>query len=269
MKILDYIDYRKYLKSSIVVAGRGELKRLAEHLRVHSTFMSQVIAGTRDLNSDQALELAAIWEFSALEAEYFITLVEIEKAHTENLKKYLRVKRDRLKKESLDVSKRVAHDRVLTDEEKSLFYSSWLYSAMRAFTAISKGASVDEISFAFQMPRPKVIEIMQFLSRTGLCVEEKGIYKPGVQKTYTDRNSPHTAKHHMNWRMKSMQKSEGLDETELMFTAPISLSRKDFLVLREKMVELVKQMMELVGNSEPEEVACFNLDLFKVVAKPE
>ena len=265
MKILDFVDYRKYIKSWISKTGRGSLRRLSEHLRVQSTYLSQVISGTRDLNSDQALELTIYWQFTSLETEYFLALVEIEKAHTEKLKNYLRERRDHLKKESLDLSKRVSHDRVLTDEEKSLFYSTWIYSAVRAFTSIGNGNSADEISAAFGLPRAKIIEILQFLTQTGLCTEENGNYKPGVQKTYTDRKSPHTTKHHMNWRMKSMQRSENLDDTELMFTAPISISQKDFLVLREKIVDLINQMMSLVGESDPEGVACLNIDLIKIL----
>jgi hypothetical protein len=70
------------------------------------------------------------------------------------------------------------------------------------------------------------------------------------------------ASHHRNWRQKSIEKSEKLSKEELMFTAPISLSKADFLKVRETLVNAIQGATEIIEPSEPEAAACINIDLF-------
>lgn len=45
---------------------------------------------------------------------------------------------------------------------------------------------------------------------------------------------------------------------------PLSLSKKDFQLIREEMVQLIKKISDTVAETKPEEIYCFNLDFFKV-----
>ncbi len=62
--------------------------------------------------------------------------------------------------------------------------------------------------------------------------------------------------------MRAIQKGEKLSEQEMMFTGPVSLSKKDFKILREKIVLFIKDYLEIVRDSPAEEVACLNIDFF-------
>lgn len=87
-------------------------------------------------------------------------------------------------------------------------------------------------------------------------------YFLGVQKTHLEYDSLHLIRHYNHWRLRSLVHSENLLESELMYTALVSLSRKDFDTLREEMTVFIKNFLDRVHESPAEEIACFNLDFF-------
>lgn len=49
-----------------------------------------------------------------------------------------------------------------------------------------------------------------------------------------------------------------------MFTAPLSLSKKDFEVLREEMVGMIQKVSKTVTETNPDDTYCLNIDFFKI-----
>ena len=77
-----------------------------------------------------------------------------------------------------------------------------------------------------------------------------------------EKGSTHLIRHQTDWRIKSIQAGEDLSEKELMFTCPVSLSKKDFEKLREEIVQFIKKFLDTVHQSPAEEIACLNMDWF-------
>jgi hypothetical protein len=106
------------------------------------------------------------------------------------------------------------------------------------------------------------MEIMQFLLKANLCLEENGRYKISARSTFVSKGSPHVLKHHSNWRIKAIQKGETLSAQEMMFTSQISISKKDFTLVREKVAQFLKELEATVGETIAEDVANLNIDWF-------
>ena len=81
---------------------------------------------------------------------------------------------------------------------------------------------------------------------------------------HLDKTSPHLKQHHINWRIKSIQKLDHPDDLDLNFTAPLSLSKKDFEKLREELVRFIQTLSTTVEKTDPEEIYLANLDFIKV-----
>jgi hypothetical protein len=45
-----------------------------------------------------------------------------------------------------------------------------------------------------------------------------------------------------------------------MFTAPISISKKDFVKVKTMILDLIENITEIVKDTEPEVIACLNFD---------
>ncbi len=259
-------DYRSYLKHYIKALprkGRGELSKIALHLRVNTTLLSQIMAGTREFSHEQSYSLSQYLAHTELETEYFSLLVQAARAGTHELKKHLEKKLGNIRTEALKLSKRIAHEKKLTEQQRAIFYSSWIYSAVHLYTSLEeKGVTTDQIATRFRLTKQKAVEIIQFLLSTGVCSETSGKYSMGVQSTFVERGSPFLQKHHSNWRIKAIQKSESIADSELMYSGQFSLSQKDFSILRERLADFLKEANQVVKDSKAEEIACLNIDWF-------
>lgn len=264
--IFNFNDYRSYLKTyvnSLPKRGFGEAKKIATYLSVSSTFVSHVLSGSKTLSTEQATLLADYLGHTDLESEYFYYLVQVDRAGNQSLKKFCQKKLSEIKSKSKQLNKRVEFKKDLSDEQKSIFYSSPLYSAIHLFTSIkSIGVTIEEIQARFDIDRAKVHEVLKFLKETGLCEQTNSHYKIGTQSTHIGAGSPHLLKHHTNWRLRAIHAAENLNPEELMYTVNVSLSKKDFESLREEMVQFIEKFLRTVYPSPAEDIACFNIDFF-------
>jgi len=265
MNIFEFTDYQAFLRSFIAALpkkGWGFSQKLSEALNIHPSHVSQVVSGHRDFSVEQAIAVSEFVGLSSLETDYFVGLVNIHRAGTPQAKNYYRKKVQDLKKLSLNLSQRMKQDKILSEEEKSIFYSSYIYSAVRLFCSLEGGVSLEQIKERFDLTSDRLREILDFLLRVGLVVQNSGIFTMGTQHTHVEKGSPHLSRHHMNWRVQALERVENISEEELQFTSPISISRKDFERVREVLVKTINDSFTILKASPAEDVACINLDLF-------
>lgn len=266
--IFNFKDYRQYLNAyikSLPKKGFGEAKRMADFLNVSSTFISHVLSGAKDLNLEQATLLSRHLGLNRLESDYFFYLVQWERAGNPELKKFCEEKILELKQRSLKLSDRLEAKRVLSEEEKSVFYSAPIYSMIHIYCSTKKdGCSLEEIAKRFNISRAKASQIIHFLLESKLCLANNDRFLTGTHSTHIEQGSPHLFKHHANWRLRAIQAAENLDDTELMYTLNIAVSEKDFSQMREELVQFIKKFLDKAYPSPAEEVVCFNLDWFRV-----
>jgi hypothetical protein len=61
-----------------------------------------------------------------------------------------------------------------------------------------------------------------------------------------------------------VERSDQISSDELMYTAPLSVSRSDFKKIRSRLADLVREVTDIAIPSKAEEIACFNLDFFRI-----
>jgi len=264
MSVLNHVSYKRYLEeymAQLPKEGRGEINRMAAAMGVHPTLVSQVLRGDKDFSIEQAHKLCHHLGLLKLEKDYFLLLVQHERAGSRDLKQYYQEKIEELKTRSLDLKERISHHRSLTDQERAVFYSSWIYSAVRLFTSIGTGQTLAATAERFELSPGEAAEILGFLNESGLVSEEAGVYQMQTAHTHLEIGSPFLPRHHVNWRLQAIQRCERLTSDELMFTSPFSISREDFLKIREQIVSLVNSTSKVIRESPAEEIACLNVDL--------
>ncbi len=265
MNIFDYNEYRNIIKHLIAIKprkGRGLIGSIAKYIGAHPTVVSLVLHGDREFSQEQAFGICNYFGFSQMETEYFLLLLQYERAGTTNLKNFYKLKIEEIKKNSLNIAKRMEVERKLTDLERAIFYSKWTYMATWLFLAVDDGQTLESVMQRFSIPRPEAIEIINFLKSVGLCSLENGLYKVQSQYIHLEFGSPFLARHHSNWRIKALQRIDDLSEDELMYTVPFAISKKDFALVRENLLQVIKSSMKTILASPSEEVACMTIDLF-------
>ena len=264
-------NYRKLVQTAIAGRpnkGRGEIGRIARYLRVHTTLVSQVLHGSKDFTVEQAHAICEYFAFNDFETEYFLLLVQEERAGNGRYQNYIKKRRETLQRQSQDVN-RVHKDRVLDDKDRAILYSSWHYSAVRMATSLDHIQDVKSIAHYLHLPEGRVAEILKFLVESGLCVSDSGKFKMGPQQTHLDRGSPFLARHHANWRLRAAHRADHLQQQDLMYTSPMSISHEHFSLIREEILNLIKKVNSTIRMSEAERLAVFNIDLIDVVEPNE
>lgn len=272
MRIFEFTDYRVFVRKWLDLQpgkGRGYISKIAEALLIPQPLMSQILHGVKNLNLEQADLLADYFQLNELEREYLFLLIEIERAGRQSLKSFFIKKREQIRKESTEIKSVALTEKALNENEKSVFYSSWLYQAVRILISIEGNQfdTVEKIANELKRDRQKISEIVDFLLKANLCVLEKKHLRIGSRSTHVDSKSPHVQRHHWNWRQVALQKSENSLPEDFFFTAPMSLSIEDYDKLREDLLNFVGNVHKKVANSNPEKVACLNIDFFSPLLK--
>lgn len=266
MNIFEFINYKKYVNERIghmPKKGHGQYRKMSNFLEVNSVNVSQIFKGDRDLTIEQACELCEFFGLSELEGQYFVAMVEHERAGTHKLKKMIVKRLDEISEKSQDLKSRLKQEKQLSEEAKSTFYSNWYYSGIRMLTGLKGYGDVDRISEYFGLPVTTVRRVVDFLLQYGLCVERDGKIVMGSSSTHLEASSPLVSRHHMNWRLRGFENMEGIDSSELFFTMPCSLDSKSLKLIRKELVEAVERITKLIDEAPSEELACLNIDLFR------
>lgn len=266
MGIAEFKNYKVFLKALLKTfpkAGRGQSRRLAEHLNVAPIVVSQILARDRHFTSDQALKVCEFFGFDEATSEYFLYLVNIERADTKALKEFYQKKLNKLRDEAQRIKNLVQGKDVLSDADKAIFYSSWFYSGVRILVSIPGYQTVDAISQYFGLDRNKVGEIVSFLVSKGLVIEEKGKLRLGQRSTHIADDSPLVNNHRRNWRLKAIEKFPTPSAADLFYVSLVSISEKDAEIVKKEILELIKKFSARVNPSSEEKLMCLNVDWFE------
>lgn len=267
MEIYKYDDYKKFARERIAAmpsGGRGQFRKIAQRLAMHTSLVSQVFNGDRHLSLEQACEFTDFWGLNPLESEMFLALVQRERAGSRKLKTMLDAQIAEIRTKAQTVTHRVPRRARLSESAQAIFYSNWYYSGLRLLTSIPGLHSVDALAARTGLARKKVAGVVDFLVAHGLCVKKNGEIQMGPGRTHLPAESPLITRHHLNWRLQGLKRMETLGEHELMFTAPLTIARKDAVKVREAILRLIDEVSKTVADSPSEKLACLNIEWFDV-----
>lgn len=266
MVVFEYHEYKKCVNDWIGSqphGGHGQLRKLALYLEINSVVMSQVFRGHRDLTLEQALGVTKFMGHSELERDYFLLLVQKNRAGSYELKSVFEKQLDTLRVTAQSLKNRVKHQK-FSDEDKATFYSQWYYSAVRLGISIPSLGTVSAIADHLKLDRPLIAKVVEFLLRHKLIVQDQVGMKMGPQVTHVGHDSPFVNRHHTNWRLKSLQAMENITDLDLYYTGPMALSENAANEIRKLLVDLVEKSTKKAANSDSEVLRCLNIDWFGV-----
>lgn len=247
--------------------GRGLIQELANHLRISQPQMSQLFRGIKNMTIENAIAIAHFFHWSPEETDYWIYLVERERASDFTTKKYFENKMDQVKSKALSIKESFGPHHELNDNDKAEFYSSWLYSAIRLFCSIKNGKTRQQILSSFPEVNPNTIDkVLNFLVEKKLLKKQSDLYVLGENKTFVKRGSPFLKSHLTNWRIRAVEIANNISDEEIMFSAPFSISKKGFAIIRKELQQQIESLSKnLESYGDAEDVICLNIDLYKVL----
>lgn len=264
LEIYKFSDYRKYLKLLIENEGRGALSRLSRLARVQPSYFSQVLSQNAYLNTEQAWQLAEGLGFDLDTRKYFLLLVEEARASNSMYRGYLKKEMEDLKNSQFDLKSRFQVGEILDEENKNIYFSSYLYAATHILLMISEYNSRESLSKRLKVSIGRINSIVDQLIQMGLVKESQKKLSTGQTRLHLSSKSSQITQHHTNWRIRALDSIGKKRDESIHYSSAISISKEGYQALREKVVNFLSEAKSTIKETKPEEGYVFNLDLFRL-----
>lgn len=264
--IYQHKDYRKFLSSTFESGGKrtGSKKTASEFLKIHTSFLSLVLAEKADFSLEQAESMTRFLKLNEFDSHFFLLLVSKNKAGTPHLQRFFSQQIDNHLKQRKELEDRIQPNQTISENEQAKFYSHWVFSAIHVAVSIPKFQTRDSLLKLFSMEPTALDEVLSFLMQIGIIKKEKDRFITGSNHIHVGKDSPNLIRHHINLRLNSLEKLSAQTEADLRFSSFISLSLEDCEKIRELLLKGLQQSMEIIKKSKEETMYGFNFDFYKI-----
>lgn len=260
LKYKDYIDFQ--LKSHSKV--HGYRSRLAEAAGCQKSFFSKVMSGPTHLTAEHGIGLALYWNLTELETEYFVQLVNLERAGVPALKKQIAMQLEKLRREQDNLAKRFSEASSLSEKDAAVYYSAWQYLAIHFALSIPELQTAEAIGRRFNCSGEVVRRTLTALKEMGLVESDGQRWKMNGRSYHLPRDSQFTQMNHANWRARAVQNSFERNPRDIHYTTVGSISLDDVEKIRQLTLNYIDQGRAAMSASGTEELFCMSCDFFLV-----
>lgn len=249
--------------------SKGQKSRLALFMHCQPAYLSRVMNGDAHLSLEQGEAVARYFVLNKAETLYFLSLLGEERSGTQELKKFWQRQKEQALTERLELKGRIESQMLLSEEDKTIYFSQWYYAAIHAAVSVRQLQTADALSKYFRLNPETTRSALNFLCATGLIAKDGPNYISGVTSLHLEKNSPLVGRHHLNWKIKSMEAVNQPKPSDVQYTSVVSLSKSDVEKVREIMFQAIESVRKVVSSSDNEILACYNFDFFDLNRSPE
>jgi len=244
-------------------APSGSRTRLAKAAQCSPSWVTRVLNGSVHLTPDQALGIASAMNLNDTETDYFLTLVDLDRASTLQLKKRLQKKIDELKREGRKLASSIKTDSLVSEEKSVRYYSTWLYPAIHVACMV-KALRADEIAKQFHLAESAINESLHELNKLGLLVKEGMHWKATSTNVHLRADHPAAKVAHVAWRNRTIQHLFEGHQDGLHYSAVHCLSRSDLEKLHAQLKKAILDCRNTIEKSPSEALAVFCVDWYQL-----
>lgn len=243
--------------------GRGVRLKMAEFLRCKTAFVSQVLNQHVNFSMEQTVSLNRFFNHNKEESRYLVLLVQLERAGSEDLRKFLLSEISEIHSRRKDLKERLNIKDNLDEGNQHIYYSTWYYAAIHILLSVPNYQTPDAIAEYLRLPVDTVNDALSFLCSTGLAFQSEGHYAIGETMIFLSSQSIQMQRHLSNWRHQAnVVIDRGLGDN-FHYSSVISLSEKDIPKVKKLMINFVEECRAITKDSTEESVRVMNLDFFK------
>ncbi len=267
MNIFGFRDYKELTLILIDERSQGQRglrKELATAIPCQMSHLTNVLGGHGHFTLEQAERVCDFFELNEDEKDFYLCVVQLNRAGTPQLKKYFE---KRLWEMQRSQGREKAHESPeikLSYEMRSTFFSSWLYGAVLVLLTLPQFQNREALQKKLNVSSEVLDRVLAFLVENKLCYKTAGHFvakDPYVEMSYND---PMISRFHSSWRVRALQQIETPQQDDLRYSATLTISEGDFVKVREAFNKALHQTAKITGPSSPEVAAVLCLDLFKL-----
>jgi uncharacterized protein (TIGR02147 family) len=260
-------DYKQFIRAELDSArfGRGARMKLAEFLGVQASFISLVLTGKQEFAPEHGIKIASFLELSPAETNFFLLLIQRDRAGSVELRKHFQGLIDRTLAERSEIQNRVKTEgRKVSSEDLNEYYGAWFHIAVHMSIRNPKRRDVDSIAAALGVKRSDVKGSLELLEKIGFIQRVKGEYTIVGQRFHAGEKTPALRAHLTNWRQSAIRALDERDPEDLHYSAVMSIDKKAFAEVKRVLLETIEKMDPLIREADDRDVVALNFDFFRV-----
>lgn len=269
MNIFKYIRYQEVIEKSVKMRKKIDPKftfrRLAEKTGIQNTYLTNVIKGRSELNTDQMYLVTKELNFNAEEQEYMYLLLEYGRCYVKERKDFLLSKIQKIQADHLDISKHLeAPTESAAYDYAAEYFLDPLCCIVHLFFEIPKYANNPAlIQSQLGIPKEKFDEVIELL------IEMKALEFSKGQLLYREHNYHLNKESHLNQTAQILMKIKSVEQLEKLgakkanvFSVTFSANDEVKTLINNEFLKFLKKTEKLVKDAKPEKVYQLNFDLF-------
>lgn len=262
LDIFTYDSALKFILDFIEMKGHGYKAEISRATECQSAYVSRVLSEKAYFSLEQSERLARLFLLNDLEERFFLTLSQRDRAGTKELKSYFNKLLKELRDSRKNLKARVKAPSEIDENDRHVYYGSWLYGAVYVMTSIPKYQSTEALSAALGVPAKKIITVLEFLVSIGLVKQQNQKYVIAAGSIHLGKESPLISKHHVNWRTRALNSIDQAHPEDLHYSLVMALSHDDLETIKGRIVDMIEETNKILGPSKEEEVQVLCIDLF-------
>lgn len=244
---------------------RGAVKQLADRLRCHSTFISQVLNERAEFSTEQGIEICKHFQFSLQEQDFFLMLLCRDRAGTSPLRDYYQTKIEQLLEARRDLKPDLQSTSHILDSNEGEYFGNWTYQAVHALTQIHSCQTASAIAKALGLTVTEVNAILERLKGMNLVVIERSKWRSRKDSLHLAKDSPHIRSFRITWKAKLLADLHNEKDMEgTRYSGIITVSNKDYQRVRDVLVHALSQIRLIVAKSPPEGARLLSIDCYNL-----
>jgi len=269
VNIYEYTSYKAFLKQYIDQnkAEKGLQVQMAKAAGCQRSYLSQVLNRDVQLTLDQSYGLV---EFIGLDhngSEYFLLLVQYERAGNYKYKEYLKKKLKFLKQENLNLSTKLGKEekggKVLI--EAGNYYSHWSYLAIHISALLKNFNTAEDFSNYLGISKRQVRNVISDLQKMNFLENKNSKWLVKENNIRIKDDNQNIKNHHLNWRMKAIDSIPNYDPIDdLHYSSVLAISENDLQNIKSKLNKVIIEIRNTALESKPEKCLNFNIDFYKL-----
>jgi uncharacterized protein (TIGR02147 family) len=264
MQIFRHKTYHAILQEWIAhEKSKGPRLQLARAAGCNPSWLTRVLADEVQLTPDQAAGIADYLHLTDDETDYFLLLVDLERAATPLLKRWIQRKLTELSRESRKLRSALKGESAVSQENAIKYYSSWIYAGVHVACMI-KVQSPSEVAKLLNLSESRVGRVIKELRDMGLVTSESEGFIAVSKGVHLPAGSDHGNSGHAIWRQKVIQYFQEGGGEGLHYSGVHCLSRADIDRIQELLKSAVLNCREVITDSPSETLAVMCVDWFEL-----
>lgn len=248
VRIFDYIDFRLYIVDKLASLSRKQY-HLAKTLNYSETMVSHILSGREFFDLKKAPIINNFLCHSKMESRYFVYLIEIDRASTQELKSHFMQIIDEIKKDYEFLNENV-HITDIEDNVKNIFTKSWHPIPIHILTQLPQYRTVEQISNALSLDTSIVKKTLDLFVKNKMLKYSNGNYIPKENDGKFNLILPSQSEVHRIWREHSMRvdKQEKIvhQKNKIKQTILLTTSKENEPKIAQIFIDAIKKVTTLL-----------------------